>query len=108
MDEDLLEDRPALAAEPTAEATRRAARRRCAAWRIVHPPAARHVAAGALELRLERLEDVPDERACPGLEVELGGGEGEVHRPPRMRHARTGRATVAGRGTARRTAPGRR
>ena len=79
MDEDLLDDRPALAAdldrqraavEPGLDggATDRVA------------PVARDAPVGTFELGLARLEDVADERPRPRLELELGGAEGQVHR----------------------------
>ena len=85
VDEDLLEDRPALAAEPRPGTSRRAAGLdRGAPDRVA--PVARDAAAGPLELDLARLEDVADERAGPRLELELGRRQGQVHRRPRMRH----------------------
>ena len=60
VDEDLLEGRPALAAELDREASRRAAGRRSPRCFSVVPGSRREPAAGALELGLERLEDVDD------------------------------------------------
>ena len=55
--------------------------------------------AGALELDLERLEDVAHERAGARLELELRGREGQVH-PRSLRHADQ-RSPVTSRATGR-------
>ena len=103
MDEHLLEHRPAL---PAGRDRKRAA---------VQPgldggrpdrvaPVARDVPAGPLELDLARLEDVAHERAGARLELELGGGEGQVHRAKDAAPGRREAHDVAGRGTTERAA----
>jgi hypothetical protein len=59
----------------------------------------RERAAVPLELGLMRLEDVGDERAGPVAELELVGGEGQVHAAQCGGHGSKARAGVAGRGT---------
>ncbi len=67
-------------------------------------PVARDVAAGPLEFDLARLEDVAHERAGACLELELGAGEGQVHRAKDAAPGRREAHDVAGRGTAERPA----
>ena len=79
VDEDLLDDRPALAARVDRHRAAVEPRRdRGAPDRIA--PIARHPAARPLELGLARLELVADERPSARLELELGGRERQVHR----------------------------
>ena len=79
VDEDLLEDRPALTADrPRQRTAMEPGLDRGRPDRV--PPVTRHPPAGPLEFGLSRLELVLDERACPGLEFELGWRQGEVHR----------------------------
>ena len=72
-----------------------------AARRIGSPQSRRDAPAGPLELDLARLEHIPDECAGTRLQLELGGGQRQVHpgkdAPPWMRRVRP----VAGRETAR-------
>ena len=64
-------------------------------------PVARDVPAGPLELDLARLEDVAHERLGARLELELGGGEGQVHRAKDAAPGRREAYDVAGRETVR-------
>ena len=78
MDEDLLDRRPALAADldrqrPTGQARRD---RRVA---DVRADLRGEAAAGPLEVDLDRLEHVLHERARPGLKLEVRVAQGEVH-----------------------------
>ena len=60
------------------------------------PPVARDAPAGALELDLARLEHVAHEGAGARLELELGGREGQVHRPEVCATRTAGRRTRRG------------
>ena len=78
MDEDLLQRRPALAAELDGErATVEASLDRGPSGRV--PAVARDAAAEPLELGLQRLEHVGHVGAGTRLQLELGRREGQVH-----------------------------
>ena len=64
-------------------------------------PVARDAPAGPLELDLARLEHVAHERPGARLELELGGGEGQVHRAKDAAPGRREAHDVAGRETTR-------
>ena len=92
------------ARRPRAAASRRAGRPRSRPDGSV-APVARHAPVGALELELERLEHVADERAGARLELELGRGQGQVHRGQGCRQpvaAVRPQSSRAGRGRGRR------
>ena len=72
-----------------------------AAARIGSPQSRGTSPAGPLELDLARLEDVAHERPGACLELELGGGQGQVHRAKDAAPGRREAHDVAGRETTR-------